>query len=52
MKNVTLVLSDGTTFCGESFGYEASVAGEVVFNTAMVIQKVLRIHLMQANYWC
>ena len=36
MKNVTLVLSDGTTFCGESFGYEASVAGEVVFNTAMV----------------
>ena len=36
MKNVTLVLSDGTTFRGKSFGYEAPVAGEVVFNTAMV----------------
>ena len=36
MKNVTLVLSDGTTFCGKSFGYEAPVAGEVVFNTAMM----------------
>ncbi|MFC2775576.1 glutamine-hydrolyzing carbamoyl-phosphate synthase small subunit [Segatella oulorum] len=36
MKNVTLVLSDGTTFRGKSFGYEAPVAGEVVFNTAMM----------------
>ena len=36
MKNVTLVLSDGTTFHGKSFGYEAPVAGEVVFNTAMM----------------
>lgn len=30
-----LVLSDGTTFRGKSFGYGHSVAGEVVFNTAM-----------------
>jgi len=35
MRKVTLVLSDGTTFHGESFGYEQPVAGEVVFNTAM-----------------
>ena len=35
MKNVTLVLSDGTRFRGKSFGYDAPVAGEVVFNTAM-----------------
>lgn len=31
-----LVLEDGTVFEGKSFGYEKSVAGEVVFNTAMV----------------
>lgn len=36
MKDVTLVLSDGTTFKGKSFGYEKAVAGEVVFNTAMM----------------
>ena len=36
MRNVTLVLSDGTKFHGESFGYEKPVAGEVVFNTAMM----------------
>ena len=36
MRNVTLVLSDGTKFHGKSFGYDASVAGEVVFNTAMM----------------
>lgn len=36
MKNVTLLLSDGTRFQGKSFGYEAPVAGEVVFNTAMM----------------
>lgn len=36
MKDVTLVLSDGTQFKGKSFGYEQSVAGEVVFNTAMM----------------
>ena len=36
MRNVTLVLDDGTKFHGTSFGYEAPVAGEVVFNTAMM----------------
>ena len=36
MKNVRLVLQDGTTFSGKSFGYEKNVAGEVVFNTAMM----------------
>ena len=35
MKDVQLILSDGTVFCGKSFGYEAEVEGEVVFNTAM-----------------
>ena len=36
MRNVTLVLEDGTKFHGKSFGYETPVAGEVVFNTAMM----------------
>ena len=36
MRNVTLVLSDGTKFHGKPFGYDAPVAGEVVFNTAMM----------------
>ncbi|MBR1409939.1 MAG: glutamine-hydrolyzing carbamoyl-phosphate synthase small subunit [Prevotella sp.] len=36
MRDVTLVLSDGTKFHGKSFGYEKNVAGEVVFNTAMM----------------
>lgn len=36
MKDVTLVLQDGTKFKGKSFGYEKTVAGEVVFNTAMM----------------
>ena len=36
MRNVTLILDDGTKFHGKSFGYEAPVAGEVVFNTAMM----------------
>lgn len=36
MRNVTLRLEDGTTFRGRSFGYEQPVAGEVVFNTAMM----------------
>ncbi len=31
-----LVLEDGTTFEGESFGHEKSTSGEVVFNTGMV----------------
>lgn len=35
MRNVTLVLDDGSQFHGKSFGYEKPVAGEVVFNTAM-----------------
>lgn len=36
MRKVTLRLSDGTCFNGTSFGYEQPVAGEVVFNTAMM----------------
>ena len=36
MKEATLVLSDGTRFKGRSFGYDKAVAGEVVFNTAMM----------------
>jgi carbamoyl-phosphate synthase small subunit len=38
MKNgvdIRLVLEDGKVFAGQSFGYEKSVSGEVVFNTAM-----------------
>ena len=35
MRNVTLILDDGSRFRGKSFGYEKPVAGEVVFNTAM-----------------
>ncbi len=31
-----LILSDGTTFIGESFGADVSSSGEVVFNTGMV----------------
>ena len=34
-KRATLILDDGSRFEGYSFGYEAPVAGEVVFNTAM-----------------
>ncbi len=34
-RKIRLVLEDGTVFEGKSFGYEKSVAGEVVFNTAM-----------------
>jgi len=36
MKDVKLVLQDGTTFQGKSFGYDKQVVGEVVFNTAMM----------------
>lgn len=36
MRKVTLELEDGTRFHGSSFGYEHPVAGEVVFNTAMM----------------
>ena len=35
-KKVILRLSDGSEFYGTSFGYEKPVAGEVVFNTAMM----------------
>ncbi|QZE13610.1 glutamine-hydrolyzing carbamoyl-phosphate synthase small subunit [Halosquirtibacter laminarini] len=35
-RNVKLVLEDGTIFEGKSFGKEKSIAGEVVFYTAMV----------------
>ncbi len=35
MKNATLILSNGARFSGKSFGYDFSVSGEVVFNTAM-----------------
>ena len=34
-NNIKLWLEDGTFVYGNSFGYEGSVAGEVVFNTAM-----------------
>ncbi len=34
-RQATLFLEDGTSFSGYSFGYENSVAGEIVFNTAM-----------------
>ena len=35
-KTVNLVLEDGTTFSGTSFGEDTFASGEVVFNTAMV----------------
>lgn len=35
LKNIKLILEDGTVLEGKSFGYHKSVAGEVVFNTAM-----------------
>jgi carbamoyl-phosphate synthase small subunit len=34
--NAKLVLSDGSVFCGFSFGADISNSGEVVFNTGMV----------------
>ena len=34
-KKATLILEDGSTFEGISFGAETSRSGEVVFNTAM-----------------
>ncbi len=34
-KRVKLVLEDGSDYVGKSFGYNGSVSGEVVFNTAM-----------------
>lgn len=35
MKRATLILDDGRRYEGFSFGHDSSVAGEVVFNTAM-----------------
>ena len=35
LRKMTLRLDNGMCFHGESFGYESSTAGEVVFNTAM-----------------
>lgn len=35
ISNIKLVLKDGKEFSGYSFGYQKSVSGEVVFNTAM-----------------
>ena len=35
LKRIKLILEDGTVFEGNSFGCHKSVAGEVVFNTAM-----------------
>ena len=35
MNKATLILDDGSRFCGRSFGAEKNVFGEVVFNTAM-----------------
>jgi len=35
IRNIKLVLEDGTEFHGKSFGMECSASGEVVFNTAM-----------------
>ncbi len=35
MKKIKLILEDGQMFEGEHFGYPISVAGEIVFNTAM-----------------
>lgn len=35
IRNIRLILEDGTEFRGKSFGHEGSISGEVVFNTAM-----------------
>ena len=35
MTDVKIVLEDGSEYHGKSFGYQGSIAGEVVFNTAM-----------------
>ena len=34
-RNIKLILEDGTEIQGKSFGSDQSIAGEVVFNTAM-----------------
>ena len=35
MREAKLILEDGTTFVGRSFGFETDTVGEAVFNTAM-----------------
>lgn len=35
MKNIKLIMEDGSEYEGYSFGYKGAAAGEVVFNTAM-----------------
>ena len=35
-KDAVLVLADGSTFYGTSFGYEGSVSGECVFQTGLL----------------
>lgn len=35
LKKIKLILKDGSEYEGKSFGYEKSISGEVVFNTAM-----------------
>ena len=35
ISTIQLILEDGTEFYGKSFGFQKSVSGEVVFNTAM-----------------
>ena len=35
MRKATLILDDGSKFCGHSFGAHKNIGGEVVFNTAM-----------------
>ena len=34
-KSIQLILEDGSEFTGTSFGFDRSISGEVVFNTAM-----------------
>ena len=41
-RQATLVLEDGSVYVGQSFGYEESIAGEVVFNTGMVRTSAFR----------
>ena len=36
LKKATLIFQDGSSYEGESFGYEGNTAGEVVFTTGMV----------------
>lgn len=47
----TLVLSDGSTFVGESLGASGEKVGEVVFNTAMTgYQEILTEYFQGWGY--